>query len=145
MFTIFFGAFALLAALAATFGFYLFSAYVMYRLGDKFRVGSFAGFLLPVYNVMLLCDCAGVTRWLTAGLAAPAFAAAALNLFCLGMFSGNIGYLVSAVFFFSWVYLWGSIAERLGKNFWLWGILSLLFGGLPVLILAFDGSLPRRR
>ena len=81
MFTIFFGAFALLAALAATFGFYLFSAYVMYRLGDKFRVGSFAGFLLPVYNVMLLCDCAGVTRWLTAGLAAPAFAAAALNLF----------------------------------------------------------------
>lgn len=145
MFTILFGAFALLAALVMIFGFYLFSAYVMYRVGDKFRVGSYVGFLLPVHNVMLLCDCAGVTRWLTAGLVVPAFAAAALNLFSLGILSGNLGYLVTAVFLFSWVYLWGSIAERLGKNFWLWGILSFLFGGLPVLVLAFDGSLPRRR
>lgn len=42
------------------------------------------------------------------------------------------------------VYLWGKIAERLGKNFWLWGILTPVLLGLPVLILAFDGSMPSR-
>ena len=86
MFTMLFGAFAALAALAMLLGFYLFTAYVMYRIGDKFRIGSYLEFLIPVYNVMLLCDCAGITRWVTAGI-----------------------------------------------------------GGLPVLVLAFDGSLPRRR
>ena len=39
---------------------------------------------------------------------------------------------------------WGSVAERLGKSFWLWGAACLVFGGVPVLFLAFDGSMPRR-
>ena len=145
MFALLFGAFAVFAVLALIFGIYLFSAYVMYLIGDKFHIGSYVEFLFPVYNVMLLCDCAGITRWVTAGIAVPAFAASVLNFFSFGLFGGNMGYLVSAIFFFCWVYLWGSIAQRLGKNFWLWGILSFLFGGLPVLVLAFDGSLPRRR
>ena len=145
MFTMLFGAFAALAALAMLLGFDLFTAYVMYRIGDKFRIGSYLEFLIPVYNVMLLCDCAGITRWVTAGIGAPAVVASLLNFFSFGFFGGNMGYLVSAVFFFCWIYLWGSIAQRLGKNFWLWGVLSFFFGGLPLLILAFDGSLPRRR
>lgn len=69
----------------------------------------------------------------------------AAEFFSFGFFGGNMGYLVSAVFFFCWIYLWGSIAQRLGKKFLAVGRAELFFGGLPLLILAFDGSLPRRR
>ena len=105
MFALLFGAFAVFAVLVLIFGIYLFSAYVMYRIGDKFHIGSYVEFLFPVYNVMLLCDCAGITRWVTAGIAVPAFAASVLNFFSFGLFGGNMGYLVSAIFFFCWVYL----------------------------------------
>ncbi len=144
MFTLLFGAFTVLAVLLVFFGFYLFAAYVFYRLGEKFRIGSFVGFLIPGYNVMLLCDCAAVTRWLTVAILAPGFVQFVMNALSLYMFaqffesvSGLIGVVAS-------VYLWGSIARRLGKNFWLWGIGTTILLGLPALILAFDGSMPQR-
>ena len=48
---------------------YLFAAYVMFRVGEKFRVGRFRDYLVPVWNLALLCDCGGVTRLVAAGLA----------------------------------------------------------------------------
>lgn len=123
-------------------GFYCFGAYVMFRIGEKFRIGRYRDYLVPVWSIMLLCDCARITRWTAAGLALPMTVT-----FFLGTGTELELYVRSAsaaMFIFCWVYLWGSIAKRLGKNFWLWGVASILFSGIPVLFLAFDGSMPRR-
>ena len=134
----------LLLSLALCAAGYLFAAYVMFRVGEKFRVGRFRDYLVPVWNLALLCDCGGVTRWTAAGLALPAplfWIICAAGAPSLEFYAGRA---LAALFVFCWVYLWGSVAERLGKNFWLWGAVCLIFGGIPVLFLAFDGSMPRR-
>ena len=123
---------------------YLFAAYVMFRVGEKFRVGRYRDYLVPVWNLALLCDCGGVTRLVAAGLALPAplfWIICAAGAPSLEFYAGRA---LAALFIFCWVYLWGSVAERLGKSFWLWGAACLVFGGVPVLFLAFDGSMPRR-
>lgn len=140
-----FGAFAALAVALLGLCFYVFSAYVMFRIGDKFgNRCSFFEFLIPFYNLLLLCDCAGVARWTAAVMAFAPFAAL-LSLFACGSFRSVVLCSAAALFIFSWGYLWGSVARRLGKNFLLWGASSVLFGGIPVLFLAFDQSLPPRR
>ena len=62
----------LLLSLALCAAGYLFAAYVMFRVGEKFRVGRYRDYLVPVWNLALLCDCGGVTRLVAAGLALPA-------------------------------------------------------------------------
>ena len=134
----------LLLSLALCAAGYLFAAYVMFRVGEKFRVGRCRDYLVPVWNLALICDCAGVTRWVAAGLALPAplfWIICAAGAPSLEFYAGRA---LAALFIFCWVYLWGSVAERLGKSFWLWGAACLVFGGVPVLFLAFDGSMPRR-
>jgi hypothetical protein len=142
MFTVLFGAFAVVVFVLMCFGFYIFAAFVFYRLGEKFRVGSFLGFLIPIYNVMLLCDCAGISRWFTLGIVAPGIVTLAMNVVSFYLFAPVFEPATALVSFAANVYLWGSIAKRLGKNFWLWGILTPVLMGLPVLVLAFDKSLP---
>ena len=135
---------ALLVSITLCAAGYLFAAYVMFRVGEKFRVGRFRDYLVPVWNLALLCDCGGVTRLVAAGLALPAplfWIICAAGAPSLEFYAGRA---LAALFVFCWVYLWGSVAERLGKNFWLWGAACLIFGGIPVLFLAFDGSMPRR-
>lgn len=131
----------LIIAVTVTFAVYLFAVYAMTRLGRKFGVGGFWEFLVPIYNIMLLCDCAAISRWATLAVAAPAFF----------LLSGSpIGFVLSggalsaAVSFAANVWLWGSIAQRLGKNFWLWGVLTPMFFWLPALALAFGESTPAR-
>ena len=141
--TLLFGGLAFIIALALTFGFYIIVCYIFWRVGEKFRTGSFPEYLIPVYNIVLLCRCAGITPWVTLGIAFPTLLAVIIEFFGFGLMPG-VSYTASAIFLFSFVYLWGSIAQRLGKNFWLWGILTFLFGGLPIIILAFDGSMPKR-
>ena len=134
----------LLLSLALCAAGYLFAAYVMFRVGEKFRVGRYRDYLVPVWNLALLCDCGGVTRWTAAGLALPPplfWIICAAGAPSLEFYAGRA---LAALFIFCWVYLWGSVAERLGKSFWLWGAACLVFGGVPVLFLAFDGSMPRR-
>lgn len=134
----------LLLSLALCAAGYLFAAYVMFRVGEKFRVGRYRDYLVPVWNLALLCDCGGVTRLVAAGLALPApffWIICAAGAPSLEFYAGRA---LAALFIFCWVYLWGSVAERLGKSFWLWGAACLVFGGVPVLFLAFDGSMPRR-
>lgn len=134
----------LLLSLALCAAGYLFAAYVMFRVGEKFRVGRYRDYLVPVWNLALLCDCGGVTRLVAAGLALPAplfWIICAAGAPSLEFYAGRA---FAALFIFCWVYLWGSVAERLGKSFWLWGAACLVFGGVPVLFLAFDGSMPRR-
>jgi hypothetical protein len=86
-------------------------------VGKKFNVGSFGLFCVPIYNLYLLTQCAQIQPlWILA------FFVPFLNLVAVG-------------------YLWGTIAVRLGKDFWLWAILCGLFS-IPVLILALDESTP---
>jgi hypothetical protein len=96
---------------------YLFSAYVSYRIGVKFKIGTFGEYCIPVYNVVLLCQCAAISPW---------------NLLWLLVPVANVGFAV---------YLWGTLARRLGHDFWLYGVGIFLFG-IPILILAFDDSQP---
>jgi type IV pilus assembly protein PilM len=96
---------------------YLFGSYVLYRIGSKFGIGSFWHYLIPFYNMVLMCRCGDVSAW---------------NVLGLMIFPINI---------YSTINIWGSIAERLGKSYWLYGITTLIFG-IPVLILAFDSSRP---
>lgn len=96
---------------------YLFSSYCLYRIGLKFGVGSFIEYCVPIYNIYLLTQCAQITPlWI-------------------------IAFFLPVVSIAAAVYLWGTLAARLGKDFWLWGLL-VAFLGLPVLFLAFDDSMP---
>ena len=119
--------------------------YVLYRIGRKFQIGTFWGFLVPVYNLFLLCDCAQISRWFSVGIFFPALVL--LLIIPLGIFfMGPLIFLFKLstpiVVFATNTYLWGRIAERLGKNFWLWGLGVPLLCGLPILVLAFDDSMP---
>ena len=96
---------------------YLFSSYILYRIGKKFGIGSFWEYLIPFYNMVLMCRCGGVSAW---------------NVLGMMIFPINI---------YSTINIWGSIAEKLGKSYWIYGI-TILLVGIPILILAFDGSMP---
>lgn len=98
---------------------YLFICFVLFRIGRKFGIGSFPKFCIPIYNGVLICRCGGISGWWLLGMVLPV-----------------IGIIFT-------IYLWGSVARRLGKNFWVYGLGTLLLG-LPVFILAFDGSKPVR-
>lgn len=132
---------------------YVLGSYVNCRLGKKFAVGSFAEFLIPVYGTMLLCDCAKVSRWLTA-------------FFVLPLLFGRFGSLAVICVIVSYMFLYGKIARRLGRNPWIWGVIyAVLFGltapicfvmdalwiwliilgfflGIPIMIMALDNSMP---
>lgn len=91
--------------------------YVIYRIGNKFGQGNFWSYCIPVYNLILLCRCAGIPGMTVAGFFVPI-----INIGCM-------------------VFLFGSIGKRLGKQFWASGLGSLIFFFTP-LVMAFDGSQP---
>lgn len=132
LFAIVFGILGIFLVFALTISIYVFCAYIFTRIGRKFNIGSFPQFLVPFYNVILLCDCAKVERWVAVGVVLP--------LFSEWLHFGFFGGLLSWVAFAANVYLWGSLAKRLGKEFWLWGIITPLLGWLPAIVLAFDSS-----
>jgi hypothetical protein len=125
------GLIVIMIGLAMVVGGWLFLAYVFSRIGRKFGIGSFGAYCVPIYNMVLLCRCGGISGWVAAGVFAVVLNAMAPELYPLAML----------ILFATGVYLWGSIAQRLGKNFWGWGIGSSLFG-IPILFLAFDSSTP---
>ncbi|MBA4390034.1 MAG: hypothetical protein C0399_03755 [Syntrophus sp. (in: bacteria)] len=90
---------------------WVFVSYTLYRIGKKFETSSFLAYCIPVYNAYLLCKSANIPLWNVAVCFVPVL---------------NIG-------------MWGSIAEKFGKSYWLYGISISLFW-FPALILAFDSS-----
>ena len=96
---------------------YVFGAYALFRIGRKFGIGTFEDYCIPIYNYVLLCRCAEISPWLLLWLLVPL---------------ADIGFVV---------YLWGTLAKRLGHNFWSYGLGFFPFG-IPALVLAFDGSKP---
>lgn len=98
-------------------GLYFFFSFIHYRIGKKFGIGTFGEYCVPIYNMVLICRCAGVSPWSILGLCIPIV---------------NVGFSI---------YIFGNLAKRLGQNFWAFGILITILG-FPLLILAFDSSQP---
>jgi len=99
---------------------YVFGAYVLYRIGNKFGVGSFGEYCIPVYNYVLLCRCAEIPP---------------VHLLWLLVPFVNLGFIV---------FLWGTLSTKLRHNFWTFGLGMFLFS-IPAFILAFDKSRPAVR
>jgi hypothetical protein len=104
-------------ALVLSAALYALFAYVYYRIGRKFGIGSLGKYCIPVYNSILLCRCAEISPWHTLWLLVPV---------------GGLAFVV---------YLFGTLAEKLGHSFWPFGLGMLLFS-IPAFILAFDDSKP---
>jgi len=98
-------------------GFYLLGSWALAKIGAKFGVGTTIQYFIPIYSQVLICRCAQVSPWWT-----------------LGMFLPYVGVAVI-------VYVFGTLATRLGKNFWLHGLGSLILC-IPVFVMAFDNSQP---
>ena len=96
---------------------YLVVCYASARIGQKCQVGTTPQFFIPIYSLVLTCRCAQVSAWWVAAMFIPF-----VNLAVC-------------------VYVYGKLAERLGKNFWAYG-LGMLVLGIPLLIMAWDDSHP---
>ncbi len=118
---------------------YLFICYTLYRIGRKFQIGSFPEYCIPFYNAYLIWKCAGAPLWNLIGIFLPIIGA--VNAFLDIPLWNFMGVLVSIFSLVCSVNIWGKIAQRLGKNYWLYGILTTLFF-IPAFILAFDSSYP---
>jgi hypothetical protein len=112
---------------------WFFGAYVLLRVGRKFGIGSFGAYCVPVYNLILICRCAGLPAWVAIGG----------SCVLLNLLAPNLAPLFYAVTVGSFTYLWGTVAQRLGKSFWPWGVASAV-SGIPIFFLAFDSSTPIR-
>lgn len=100
-------------------GIYLLNAYCMYRLGRKFGIGNFWGYMVPFYNVYLIHQCSRLP-----------------NNYLLIIFIPFVGPMIWSALVF------GEIARRLGKDYWLFGLGTALIG-IPFFIMAFDSSMPQ--
>jgi hypothetical protein len=106
-------------------GFYLFGCFVLFKICEKFGVGSLFECCIPIYNIVLLCRCADISGW---------------NVLWL------IAVVIPGVNLIVWVILtvviWGRIAERMGRSFWQYGLGSAFLFGIPILVLAFGPAHP---
>ncbi len=98
---------------------YVFSCITLWQIGKKMGVGKAAHYFVPVYNLVLTCRCAGVSAWNVLATFVPLL---------------NFGAMIC---------VWGNLARRMGKSFWLYGLTCPLLY-FPILILAFGGAMPIR-
>jgi hypothetical protein len=119
-------------------GTYVLGAYVLSRIGKKFGVGSFGSYCVPFYNLILMCRWIGLSGWVSVWFFLP-------SIIQLAVWAvPELLYLripIALMYLAFFVYFWGTVARRLGRNFWLYGVTIALFV-LPVLFLAFDDSQP---
>lgn len=87
---------------------------IFWRLGNRFEQRSFCDYMLPFYGSICLCRAVGVSAlW-------------------------SIGLWFWPTTLFSLLYVGGAAAERMGKSFWTYGLLSA-FLGAGFVLLADDG------
>ena len=110
-------------------GVYLFISLVLFKVCEKFGVGSLFECCLPIYNTVLLCQCADISGWNVLWLILP-------GLFLIGPLV-YVGMIISIIFS---VVVWGRIAERLGRSFWQYGLGTAFLFGIPALVLAFGSA-----
>src|SRR5262249_37718344 len=92
------GFISLIVTLVVSAAFCVLFAYVYYRIGRKFGIGSFGKYCIPLYNTVLLCRCAEISPWHILWLLVP----------------------VAGLVFV--VYLFGTLAKKLGHSFWPFGL-----------------------
>lgn len=112
---------------------------LFYRVARKYNDHQAGRYFLPLVNFYYLGRQARVPGWCS--LAAAGFPAGVF-LAALRPFPFNPDVLWSVILagMACWIGLWGSIARALGREFWLYGVMSLTI--VPVVILAFDDSRP---
>ena len=84
-------AWLVVSALSLTLGVYALFAYVLYRVGRKFGLGGYPRYLIPVYNLILMCRCAELPGIYVVLLLAPgavALAGMLLGILLAGPFAG---------------------------------------------------------
>ena len=128
-------------------GGYVFGAYVLSRIGRKFGIGTFGRYCIPVYNVVLMCRWIGLSGWVAAWFYGPWLLASVFAAFIQPApqvaLAWVVFWLIVGPFYLAFhVYFWGTVARHLGKSFWLYGLTTVFFFGLPILFLAFDDSTP---
>lgn len=96
---------------------YIVSSFAAAKIGKKFGIGPTWQYFIPIYNHVLLCRCAKISGWWV------------------------IGTLVPVINFAILVYIYGSLAKKLGKNFWLYGLGGLFFA-ISLYIMAWGKSQP---
>lgn len=114
-------------------GFYLFGCLVLFKICEKFGVGSLFECCIPIYNMILLCRCADISGWNVLWYILP-------GAFSRGKYA-IIGALISITIT---VVIWGRIAERMGRSFWQYGLGTAFLLGIPALVLAFGPARPSR-
>ena len=124
------------------FGVYFIAVYVFTRVGRKFGVGSFIQFMIPIWNMILLCDCGKVSRWTVAAIAAPGLILWPLNKLGIVVTPDALDTAAGLIIFLGNAYIWGNIAGRLGKNKVLWGLMTPLLAFIPAAFLAFGDAMP---
>ncbi|HMD71705.1 MAG TPA: GldG family protein [Bryobacteraceae bacterium] len=122
--------------------FYLYTAYAMMEIGRRLGDDGPAGrYWIPVYNLFLLARRArAIAGFILMLLGVLGYFA------CLSGLSKEPverGFAIAAgvsvlVAVCGSVYLWGTIARKLGRNFWLYGLTVTFLGYLPVLALSWD-------
>lgn len=149
----FFMSFILLFAVLLV-GWYLFSAYYLYKICRKYSPCGFGLFLIPFYRVYIVTTCARVPGWILLGYYAPMLLFLLEGLSCArggwpeGWPGGwalpvVFGILVWILRFCARFFLWGSVARSMGLSFGLWGFFSALVPAISVceILLAFESSL----
>lgn len=92
-------------------------SFIFWRLGSRFERYSFCDYMLPIYGSICLCRAVGISPiW-------------------------SVGIWFWPTTLFSFLYVGGTAAERLGKSFWVYGWSSFLFG-IGFILLA-DGDANR--
>ena len=113
-------------------GFYMFTCFVLFKICEKFGVGSLFECCIPIYNMVLLCRCADISGWNVLWYILPG-----------AFLQGNLKFIVAFISIAITVVIWGRIAERMGRSFWQYGFGSAFLFGIPVLVLAFGPAHPR--
>lgn len=113
---------------------YLFWGYIEYRIARKIDITiKYEAFLIPFRQWGRICPYAGISEiW---GIMPTA-------LVIIGQhFQSDILFAAISLFYtITYSIIWGRIAERFGKNFWLWAIFSNF--GIPLIFLAFNSDKP---
>ena len=105
----------------------------MWKIGKKFGIDEYWKFCIPIYNLALLCDCARIPRKVLLLILLPVI------IEYMGVPPKIANAVISFIFF---GYLSSGLAKRLGKNEKIWFLTGGILFFVPLLVFAFDSSVP---
>ncbi|SDF21835.1 hypothetical protein [Sporolituus thermophilus] len=119
--------------------------YIFYRLGKKFHATNpYWHYLIPIWNYVILCRCARISPYYAVGYHAAYFAASVLRLVAEYLKEpalANIWLCLFILCILAEAEIFGNLAERLKKDFWLYG-LSGFMAYFPLALLVLSKNEP---